>query len=296
MLLTKEVEITWTGRKAEEFISKGYIKNPGDKTFKCKVEHLPTNSHVRIDVKCDTCGTIMNRRYAEHIKARKIKDFDTCGECALEIHHENHPQRLTKDDIASVFKSKGYTYIENGKYRCVLSKVDYICDKHPDAGIQQTSYANVKQSMYPCKTYFHEATSGENSWLWKGGITELNTHLRQTILPWVWDSYKQGDNICILTGSKDIEVHHKTSFNLIVRETLDYLKLPIKPNIGDYTQQEITDIDNKCLQLHIDYGLGVCLDKTLHTLFHSLYGRGDNTPEQFEEFIQRYKSGELEVN
>ena len=57
--------------------------------------------------------------------------------------------------------------------------------------------------------------------------------------------------------------------------------------------EELEIIENECIRLHYSYGLGIALSPKIHDLFHSVYSRYNNTPEQFKEFQQRYLSGEF---
>lgn len=43
-------------------------------------------------------------------------------------------------------------------------------------------------------------------------------------------------------------------------------------------------LKEKCLKLHYKYGLGVCLTEELHKEFHNIYGKRNNTLEQYMEF------------
>lgn len=36
---------------------------------------------------------------------------------------------------------------------------------------------------------------------------------------------------------------------------------------------------------------GVCVRKDIHELYHSLYGKGNNTPEQWNIFVKSLKDG-----
>ena len=60
-------------------------------------------------------------------------------------------------------------------------------------------------------------------------------------------------------------------------------------NLPEY--ENLTDVEKlkaEVLRLHTA-DLGITLNKDIHILFHRLYGKGNNTPEQLYEYIENYK-------
>ena len=52
---------------------------------------------------------------------------------------------------------------------------------------------------------------------------------------------------------------------------------------------------NIALEKALDHSNVITLHEDVHKLFHDLYGRGDNTTDQFEEFKKRIRDGEIDV-
>jgi len=142
-------------------------------------------------------------------------------------------------------------------------------------------------SGHGCPNCCIKARSGSKSSSWKGGITPLHNYLRnRTINQWKQDSMINCGFKCAITGQRFDVIHHVIGFDQILKETLETIGLPIYQEINLYTQDELILIENKCLAIHYKYGLGICLTEGIHKEFHLIYGYGNNTKEQFEEFKQ----------
>lgn len=82
---------------------------------------------------------------------------------------------------------------------------------------------------------------------------------------WMRDVLKRDNYTCALTGIRgkgNLAVHHLDGWNW-------------------------------CIEKRYDVSNGITIRKEIHELFHKIYGLGDNTKEQFEEFVKRYKNNEF---
>lgn len=100
------------------------------------------------------------------------------------------------------------------------------------------------------------ARKGELNHAWRGGISTEEQKLRGSgeMKKWRQRCLDRDGNICQICGScENLEAHHLNSF-----------------------------IDNPTLRFEDSNGITICVD--CHDVFHSEYGNGGNTSEQFQEF------------
>lgn len=167
----------------------------------------------------------------------------------------------------------------------------------------------VKETMTPEKEVQRRAKisatskgkrSGENSSNWKGGITPIKEHFRKdfiVVVTWFKDAKKRTNYTCELSGKRGgkLEVHHLYSFSEIVEDAHNFQGISIKNTIGDYTQEELKLLEDYIAEWHKDFDNAIVLSKEIHKLFHRIYGQGNNTKEQYEEFKTRYLNGEFDT-
>jgi len=208
---------------------------------------------------------------------------------------ENSPHRKFTYEIAfEEFAKRGF-YLPLQEYTSCAIPLKYICPEHPNI-IQEKSlnsllFGEVK-GYNGCRYCYLDKNCGSGALAWKGGSSPLNTYLRDFITEWKKFSMRECNYKCVITGDDFKDIHHLYSFNKIIKEILDECKLPIYNTINNYTEDELNLFKLTCVSIHSKYPLGVCLRKDIHNLYHSIYG-DDNTPEQFEEFKNRYNNGEF---
>lgn len=121
------------------------------------------------------------------------------------------------------------------------------------------------------------------------GYASISSFLRGKLTEWKKSSMENCGYACVLTGSKDFDIHHIYSFNKIVSDTFENNNLTNKPFV-EYSDLELDEIAELFLKEHNKYPLGVCIGKDLHVLFHSIYGKCNNE-RQWNEFCENYRSG-----
>ena len=161
--------------------------------------------------------------------------------------------------------------------------------------IQQWEYEEYKQMM--SNKLKKQWQDEEFRWktAYKGGITPIRKHLRFLNEEWFNHCKQQANYTCELTGKigGNLHTHHLKAFSTIVLEAHELNNIQVKPQVKDYTKEELHKLEEYVAEWHKDNSNAVVLCEEVHMLFHDLYGRGGNTPEQYEEFKQRYLSGEF---
>ena len=117
----------------------------------------------------------------------------------------------------------------------------------------------------------------------------LKKYVRTRLIPWR-DKVREINNYtCALTGVRtNIIVHHIRGFNLLFHETIENLNFPIYDSISEYNQNQLDEFLNEFMEIQENYNGYICINENIHKLFHKEYGYGNNTEEQWEEFVNKY--------
>lgn len=220
--------------------------------------------------KCNICGKEFKRDFA-HVKRMRFR----CAECGMLAGATK--LEYTKEDVEEKIKESGYTII--GTYIKAAIPVKCVCSKGHEFDLRFSQYLNRGSGCPVCAI-----KRGKEHPNWKGG-PELIEYLRKSLYSWKKQVMERDGYKCVLTGDTNFVIHHLNGFNIYVDETFNELNLPRLEHIDDYTQEQIETIVNTLLSKH-RLEDGITISQKLHNEFHTIYGRGNNTKEQFVDFCK----------
>jgi len=260
---------------------KDYFNNNG-----CEyISGIYENRYSKLEIKFE-CGHIGYISYSNFKKGRR------CAVCCN--INRGISKRLPIKDIINALQENNLSFIkfENEYNGTVNSYLIYSCEYGHENNTRVEDFMRRKFCRI-CNGKLIKHPTGKDNYLWKGGTTPIYIFMRHKIHDWKNKSIKNSDYKCIISKERFNEVHHLQSFNLIVKECMKDLNLELKENVIDYSSEELNLISEHIIELHEKYPLGVCLTTKIHDIFHSIYGNGDNTPDQWYDFENKIKNGEI---
>lgn len=139
-----------------QYCGKEYnVKKSQEKRSKfCSDKCFRASKNKQVEYNCDYCGKpfMITKSQVDKVKSLKKKGLYCCSQCAKDI------QKPKWEDIVSLFTQCNYTLLST-EYTNARTKLEYICNKHKDKGVQSVTYGNLKNG-FGCKYCGIERTVG----------------------------------------------------------------------------------------------------------------------------------------
>lgn len=213
------------------------------------------NNKENLQFKC-VCGNIFETTFNEFYNGNKRQ----CNNCGDNIRRLNQI-KYTLEEVSEMFENHGYKLISK-EYLGTDHYLEFICLNHPN-NIQTTRIVDISRSNHVCKYCQNESKRGENNPNFNPNLTNVerekgrNILGEETIRTWRKGVYERDNYTCQCCRTRKSGVfnaHHLNGYNW--------------------------DRENR---FNIDNGVTLCED--CHKDFHSKYGYGHNTKEQFNKWI-----------
>lgn len=233
----------------------------------------------KVTVQCTNCGVNVQRYPSQ------VSNTPFCTKvCHNEYVEQKHSVRLRCEICNKKFRRKRSHYERDGRNYCSYECSDegfsryYSGEDHPgylnthtncsycDKEIYRKRVLILRQESFFCSIecegkWKSENMRGENSPRYNPNLTE-EERVRERLIPeyyyWRLSVFERDNFTCQLCGDDkggNLNAHHLNSYKW--------------------------DVDNRT---NVDNGITLC--EKCHIEYHSVYGRGNNTKEEFEEYVR----------
>lgn len=231
--------------------------------------------------------------------------------------------RKTTVEVKQEFEDKGYELIS--EYRNSATKLKYICRKHPDK-ISEITYVNFSsgQGCTYCRGTFRHNLNSAREIFKEAGYELLEEEYINNRVPMRFKcfnhphedtrislkSLQRGTRcyLCYIENNRG-ENHPNWNHDLTDEDRMysrrhpEYVKWREEvfsrdgytckicyDDTGGNLKAHHLDGFNWCIERRLDVSNGITLCDTCHEDFHKEYGYGDNTEEQFDEWVNERKA------
>lgn len=236
----------------------------------------------KIKYVCKVCGkpyeSYKETSYCCSIPCRrKYNNFDViCGTCGKPFSvYRSRYEKVMSGEVSGFYCSKACFDMAQ------TTRVKKICEY---CGKEYDIVNCFKDIQKYCSRECYEKSRKE-----KSADYSITRFLRSNTQGWCNRKIAEVGK-CIISGRKDgLSLHHIRGFNLLVKETLKILNIPCQTKIDELDDSEKKTLLNTFLIVQDKYPVAV-INVDIHNMFHDEYGRGDNTEQQWDEFVNKHRN------
>lgn len=246
------------------------------------------NTKTPLLFKC-SCGKLFSRSYEKFINSSH-----KCNECKNRRLADAY--KFSLDDVKKIISESGCEYI-SGDYTNNQSLLTIRCSC---GEIFTKKFIKFRSGQNRCRKCGSRLCKGENTRLYKGGVTLVYDVLRESILPWKDSIRELYNNTCPITGEngEKCDIHHLKPFKSIYEPIAEEYGVSIEKNTRICDLQDYDTLDlirNKVLNAHT-LDVGILISKKIHYAFHAKYKGLEANESNFDNFIKsNYGKGLSEV-
>jgi len=264
-------------------------------------QRFPFLSKTAIYRKCQKLNIASNNTHRKDFDNTKNRRKWTEKETKILMQNYSY---IPFDDLMKLLPNRTKDMINNKAKRCNLLSYQKITSKWKDWEVE---YIQTNWFLIPDVIIAKNIGRTQRAVKWKReqmglyrqnfesfSYPTISKYLRGQNQQWKKESMENCNYKCVLTDSKSFEIHHLYGVSNIINDIFDLYPKYKDKSFKDYSEKDLSFLLTEFLRIQSLYPLGVCVDKKLHVLFHSMYGQYFNTPEQWYRFCEDYKKGVYE--
>lgn len=253
----------------------------------CK-KYIPNRTVTSITTKAYRLGIIKRKKWTKEEDQRLIDNYYKMFRWQLVKLFPNKPKQSVFNRIIKLGLSggMGYAYREEDNN---FIRDNYLQMTDEEIGTILHRAAKSIKTQRNTLGYYRKNLEIITSYV------NLNRFIARHENSWRKESIDNWGELCILSDKQFEHIHHLYSRNLIVDEVGKYFNLPDDFDICQCDKKFRDRIVAKYRQIVSQHPLGVPLTEEIHIKFHTFYGFGNNTPEQFLDFVSRFYPEKLEM-